>query len=177
MSRVLLSVLVLVFFVLCALAMRWGWRNRQRRQAAYLPAFPQPPAEFAAAATDATAADTAPGVLTGVYVGTTTAGDWLDRIVLGDVGHRSRVTVRLSDKGLLLDRVGESPLWIPVESIVAARTDRALAGTVVGMDGLLVVRWRLGDHELDSGVRGDDRDSYGAWLEAINAANNVRGGS
>lgn len=168
MSRLLLGLLVLVCFVLCVLAMRWGWRNRQRRQAAYLPAFPTPPAEVTAEF----AADAARPALTGVYVGTTTAGDWQDRIAVGDVGHRSRVTVRLSDKGLLLDRVGAQALWIPAESIVAARTDRALAGTVVGVDGLLVVRWRLGDHELDTGVRGDDRAGYGAWLEAINEAIN-----
>jgi hypothetical protein len=168
MTRFLLVLLVLAFFVLCAAAMRRGWRNRQRRQSAYLPAFPQPPAERPA--------DVDLPELTGVYVGSATAGNWQDRIAVGDVGHRSAVTVRLSDKGLLLDRVGASPLWIPVEAIVDARADRALAGKVMGIDGLFVVRWRLGDHELDSGVRGDDKDVYDTWIGAVRALAGARTG-
>ena len=47
--------------------------------------------------------------------------------------------------------------------------DRALAGKAMGTDGLLVFRWRLGEHEVESGVRGDDRDSYPEWISAVRA--------
>ncbi|MCP2261109.1 hypothetical protein LX15_004829 [Streptoalloteichus tenebrarius] len=161
MERLLLSLLVLAFFLLCAAGMWWGWRNRARRQAAVLPAFPAPP-------------DDLPGpelvpAATGVYVGTTTAGDWQDRVAVGDVGHRAAATLRLTGAGLLVERDGASPLWIPSGSLVAARTDRALAGKVMGPDGLLVVTWRLGDHLLDTGFRGDDKASYSEWVGAVRA--------
>lgn len=158
MTRLLLTVAVVAFFVLCLAGMRWGWRNRARRQAAYLPALPTPPDDLA---------DPLLPPLAGVYVGTTTAGDWQDRIVVGDLGHRAAAELALHPGGLLVDRTGASPLWIAAGSLVAARTDRALAGKAMGIDGLLVVRWRLGAHELDTGLRADDKDEYPAWIEAI----------
>ncbi|HWC82490.1 MAG TPA: transporter [Pseudonocardiaceae bacterium] len=167
MTRFLLVLAVLAFFVLCAAGMRWGWRNRQRRQSAYLPAFPPPPAEL----TEIELPE-----LTGVYVSTVTAGDWQDRIAVGDIGHRSAVAVRLAKEGVLLDRVGASPLWIPAAALVDARLDKGMAGKVMGIDGLLVIRWRLGEYELDSGVRGDDKDVYGDWLGAVRALAGVKTG-
>ena len=166
MTRFLLVLAVIAFFVLCAAAMRWGWRNRQRRQA-YLPGFPEVPADLTFRELPE---------LTGVYVSTVTAGDWQDRIAVGDIGHRSGVTVRLADTGLLLDRTGASPLWIPVGSIVDIRRDRGLAGKVMGIEGLLVVRWKLGEHQLDSGVRGDDKDVYEDWISAVRALAGVTTG-
>ncbi|HEX3789415.1 MAG TPA: transporter [Pseudonocardiaceae bacterium] len=161
MTRFFLVLLTLLFFVLCAAAMRWGWRNRVRRQLAYLPAFPQPPAELP---TDLLLAEAS-----GVYVGTTTAGVWQDRIAVGDIGHRAVATISLSEQGLLFDRVGASPLWIPASRLVEARTDRGLAGKAMGIEGLLVVRWRVDEHEFDSGLRGDDKDVYAEWIDAVNA--------
>ena len=52
---------------------------------------------------------------------------------------------------------------------MSARPDRALAGKVMGIEGLLVVRWQLGDQQIDSGLRGDDKTSYGAWVDAVSA--------
>ncbi|HEY3606459.1 MAG TPA: transporter [Pseudonocardiaceae bacterium] len=158
MSRLLLSLAVVAFFVLCAAGMRLGWRNRQRRQSR-LPELPAVPAD--------------PGTplmaeLTGVYVGTTTAGDWQDRIVVHGLGNRAATRVRLFNDGVLLDNAG-GPLWIPADDLVDARADRALAGKAMGVDGLLVFRWRLGEHVLDSGVRGDDRDGYHEWITAVAA--------
>jgi hypothetical protein len=68
---------------------------------------------------------------------------------------------------VLFDREGADPVWVPAESVVGARTDRAIAGKVMSRDGLLVVRWRLGEHELDTGFRGDDKDVYADWVEAL----------
>lgn len=152
MTRLLLCLLVVACFVLCAAAMRRGWRNRARRQS-YLPPLPEPPAS--------------PGPpllppVAGLYVGTTTAGDWQDRIVAGGIGARSRMQLSLYEEGLLVDRTG-------ARALLDARPGRAMAGTVLGVDGLLVVRWRLGEHELDTGLRADDRDHHPEWITAIRA--------
>jgi hypothetical protein len=176
MIRLLLVLAVVVVFALCVAGMWVGWRNRARRQAAILADFPQPPAWVTEAADGDGAGDdaTAPPrdllePMTGVYVGSTIAGDWQNRIAIGDIGFRAAARLRLSKQGLVIERTGASPLWIPAESLVSARRDRALAGKVMGIEGLFVVRWQLGDQRIDSGVRGDDKNSYGDWVDAVSA--------
>ena len=149
--------LVVALFALCAAGMWWGWRNRARRQS-YLPALPTPPAGLGEALLPP--AD-------GVYVSTTTAGDWQNRIVMGQFGFRAAARLSMHPEGLLIERTGASPLWIPVGALLGARTDRALAGKVMGIEGLLVVTWQLGDHRLDSGFLGDDKEDYGDWIDAV----------
>ncbi len=156
MTRVLLSLLVLAIFLLCLYGMWRGWQNRKRRQAD-LPEFPAPPAEPGATVLETT----------GVYVGTTLGGDWQDRVAVGDVGHRAEAVLRLTERGVLVEREGASPLWIPADRVEGARTARGLAGKVMTADGLLVVRWQLGDRVLDTGFRGDDKDVYEQWVLAL----------
>ncbi|MET0233467.1 MAG: transporter [Kibdelosporangium sp.] len=156
--RILLTLGIAVFFVLCVLAMWWGYRNRARRQDAVLPEFPRPPADLGTELLEPT---------TGVYISTTTSNSWQDRVAIGDIGFRAAATLHLTGDGLLLDREGADRVWIPADSVVSARTDRAIAGKVMARDGLLVVRWRLGEHELDTGFRGDDKDVYADWVEAL----------
>ncbi|GAA1349156.1 PH-like domain-containing protein [Saccharothrix algeriensis] len=157
MTRVLLSVLVLAVFALCVYGMWRGWRGRARRQAGSLPAFPRPPAEPGAAKLEAT----------GVYVGTTIGDDWQDRVAVGDIGHRAEAVLRLTDRGVLVERTGATALWIPLEDVVDARTARGLAGKVMTADGLLVLRWRLAGQTFDTGFRGDDKDVYEQWVRAL----------
>ncbi|WP_223840080.1 PH-like domain-containing protein [Saccharopolyspora pogona] len=149
------AVVALVFF-----GMWRGWGNRARRQAAELPDFPVSPAE--------------PGeellpAATGMYVGTTRATDWQDRIAVGDIGHRANGTAHLHASGLLLRRTGASDLWIPAGSIVDSRLDHKLANKVVPGAGLVVVTWRLGEQLLDTGFRGDDKTTQTEWVEAVRA--------
>lgn len=159
MTRLLLTILVVVFFVLCVTGMWWGWRNRARRQAAWLPELPAVPDSLPVAPLLPPAS--------GVYVGTTVAGDWQDRIAVGDIGFRAAAELRLYPEGLLVDRTGASPLWIPAGALRGARAERALAGKAMGIEGLLAVRWQVGEHQFDSGLRGDDKAAYPAWIEAV----------
>ena len=149
---VLAALVLLVFY-----GMRRGWLSRQRRQAA-LPAFPAVPDNLAE-----------PELLpaTGMYVGTTRAGDWQDRIAVGDIGHRANASARLYDSGVLLERDGASPLWIPRESVRDARVDHKLANKVVPGAGLLVVTWQLDDALLDTGFRADDKTIQAEWAQAL----------
>ena len=73
----------------------------------------------------------------------------------------------LHASGLLIDRAGSTPVFVPRSDLLGARLAPGLAGKVVGEGGLLVVRWRLGDAELDTGVRADDKTSYPQWVRMI----------
>ncbi|MCS7481449.1 transporter [Umezawaea endophytica] len=166
MTRVLLSLAVLAFFALCLYGMWHGWQRRARRQAAVLADFPAVPADTGAVLLETT----------GQYIGTTIGDNWQDRIAVGDIGHRAEAVLRLTDQGVRVERTGASELWIPAAAIESARTDRGLAGKVMTKDGLLVVRWRLGEQLVDTGFRGDDKDVYEEWLAALETSG-AKGGS
>lgn len=117
-----------------------GWRNRQARQSdlAPLPAAPQIDAE---------------GV-EGVYVATTTAGDWMDRIAVQELGVRSNADLAVSEAGLVFHRQGAADVFIPADRLTGVRTDRGIAGKVTAeASGLVVVTWNHDGHELDTGFR------------------------
>jgi hypothetical protein len=117
-----------------------GWRNRQQRQAdlAPLPAVPEGKVK---------------GV-EGVYVATTTAGDWMDRIAVHELGVRSTADLAVSAAGLIFHRQGAADVFIPVDHLTGVRTDRGIAGKVTAeASGLVVVTWTHDGHELDTGFR------------------------
>jgi hypothetical protein len=153
-------VLGCVLLFLLALAGMWaGWRNRADRQAD-LPPLPAVPAGLERLA------DLAPP-LTGLYVGSTAATRWQDRIVAHRLGERAAATARLNSAGVLIARQGSPDVFLPADSLIDARLEPALAGKVVGAGGLLVLRWRLGERLLDTGLRADDKTRYPAWLAAV----------
>jgi hypothetical protein len=157
MTRLELVLGCVVLFVLLVLGMRWGWRNRGRRQAG-LPALDPVPAELGP---DLVAP------LTGLYVGSTIATEWQNRIVAHGLGERADAVARLTGRGVVIERQGSTPIFIAGPALVDARLEPALAGKVVGRGGLLVLRWRLGEQLLDTGLRGDDRSVYPEWVRAI----------
>jgi hypothetical protein len=154
--------LVLAFLVLFALAvggLRLGWRNRANRQSE-LPTLADEPAEFGP--------DLLPP-LSGLYVGSTYSGQWQNRVVAHTLGERATAVLRLSSAGALVERQGSPSIFVPVADLLDARLEPALAGKVVGPGGLLVLRWQLGPADLDSGLRGDDKTAYPAWVSTVNA--------
>jgi hypothetical protein len=158
MIRTLLVLLCVAFLLLMLLGMRRGWRNRMARQSA-LPALPAPPAMLAPATLTAS----------GLYVGTTFAASWQDRVVHEGLGLRADTTASLHPDGVLLERQGAAPIFVPATAWIRARLAPGLAGKVTGDGGLLVLRWRLGDAELDTGFRADDKTAYPEWVRTINA--------
>lgn len=130
--------LVVVAFVLLTI----GWRNRLRRQSDVEP-LPEVPAELGA---PLAAAD-------GQYVASTTAGDWLDRIAVHHLGLRTNAGLSVHPEGALFDRAGAGPVFIPAGRLTGVRLESGMAGKFVEKDGLLVLSWRLGARELDTGFR------------------------
>ena len=157
MIRLLLVLVCLGVLVAALWGMRLGWRHRAARQRD-LESLPEPAAELGAPIIEAES---------GLYVGTTSARSWQDRIVVHGLGRRAAATATLFPVGLVIDRIGDSAICIPAASIIEGRVAPALAGKVVGRRGLLVVRWRLGDWVLDTGFRADDQRHYPDWLRVI----------
>ena len=107
----------------------------------------------------------ATAAIRGVYVGSTLAPEWNDRITAGDLGYRSKAALTRYPEGIMLERVRAKPIWIPQESITAVRTERGIAGKVAARNGILAIRWRLPSGvEIDTGFRASNRNEYEDWL-------------
>ncbi|MDX3692746.1 hypothetical protein PV726_20820 [Streptomyces europaeiscabiei] len=106
--------------------------------------------------------------MSGRYHGSTTAGQWLDRIVAHGLGTRSRVELTLTDAGLDVVRPGATDFFVPVEALREARLDKGIAGKVLTEGGLLVVTWEHGGKLLDSGFRSDRAAEHNEWVATLN---------
>lgn len=155
-ARIALIAIMAGLVALALWGMRRGWLNRGRRQAD-IPA----PAAGPPAGTELSDA------VEGLFAGTGTAGDWMDRIVVFDLGVRSRTAVSWGPEGIWFDRQGARDLFIPAGSVVAVRADRGVAGTVRSKDGMVVVTWRLGDRVLDTGFRADVTSAHATVLDGL----------
>ncbi len=155
--RALYTLATLGIVVLLYLLMLKGWRSRQRRQGD-LPPPPQAPAQRG---------DVLVGATPGLFVGTTFAGDWLDRVAVHDLAHRAAGWLVVATDGVHVEREGLPDLYLPYRDVSAATTGDGHAGKVVGKDGLLLVDWRLGDRLLTSAFRADDHDAHRRLAAAI----------
>jgi hypothetical protein len=162
---------LLIAFVIQLMVRRW--RKRARRQAELIGTLPPMPETVGSPIVAPTR---------GVYVGCTVVPSWHDRVAAGDLAHRSKAVLTRYPEGIMVQRSGASPIWIPQESITAIRTERGMVGKVVpaglgsrrARDGegsttshevILAIRWRLpSGTEIDLGFRGDDRTAYTEWL-------------
>ena len=157
MTRAILVAVCIALVLLTLFGMRRGWRNRMARQA-FLPELPAVPGELGAELLRSS----------GLYVGTSFASSWQDRVVHSGLGIRAEADAVLHPAGLVIERSGEAPVYLPAQSWRDARLAPGLTGKVMGEGGLLVVRWQLGEALLDTAFRADDKTSYPNWVAAIN---------
>jgi hypothetical protein len=129
-SLIMAALLVLLIAFLIRRMMQ-GWLHRAQRQVESIGRLPALPDTVGPAIIPATK---------GLYVGSTIADldalrgsgappSWLDRVVVGDLGFRSKATLTRYPEGIMMQRVGATPIWIPDESITAVRTERAPRST------------------------------------------------
>jgi hypothetical protein len=144
-ERLAWTALLLAAVAATYLLMWRGWRRRAARQAD-VPPLPAPPTDRGR--------DLVPPV-PGVYVSSTSAGDWLDRIAVRDLGVRSRATAHVTPAGVSFDRTGAADVFVPAAWLRGVRRERGMAGKFVQEGGLVVVTWELGDRLLDTGFRPD----------------------
>ena len=170
-SLIVAAVLAVLIAFLIRQMMR-GWLRRAQRQAQLIGALPPLPDTVGPALIPATK---------GLYVSSTLAPSWLDRIAVGDLGYRAKAVLTRYPEGIMLQRTGAGPIWIPDDAISAIRTEKGLAGKVIlggrsaatggkaeTHEGILAIRWRLpSGAEIDTGFRADDRREYTRWLEEV----------
>ncbi|MEU0404359.1 hypothetical protein ABZ318_29870 [Streptomyces sp. NPDC006197] len=154
------GLLLFVAFVYWLMRQGWKWRGSLQSD---LPALPTAP-ESAGEATL---------TLSGRYHGSTTAGQWLDRIVAHGLGTRSRAELTLTDAGIEVVRPGANDFFVPAAALRGARLDKGIAGKVLTEGGLLIITWEHGGKLLDSGFRSDRAAEHTAWVEALNSMNAV----
>ncbi|OEJ97089.1 PH-like domain-containing protein [Streptomyces thermolilacinus] len=150
---------LLLFIALAYWLMRQGWKWRGSVQSSTLPELPTAPDTPAEATL----------TMSGQYHGSTTAGQWLERIVAHGLGTRSRAELTLTDAGLAVVRPGATDFFIPADRLRGARLDKGIAGKVLTEGGLLVVTWAHGDQLIDSGFRSDRAAEHPAWVTALTA--------
>ncbi|MGW7552695.1 PH-like domain-containing protein [Streptomyces rimosus] len=147
---------LLLFVALLYWLMREGWKWRGTLQGD-LPELPTAPED----------AGEPRLTMTGRYHGSTTAGQWLDRVVARGLGTRSRAELTLTDAGVHVVRPGAEDFFVPAAALRGARLDKGIAGKVLPEGGLLVITWAHGDRELDSGFRSDQAAEHTAWVTAL----------
>ncbi|KWT63602.1 hypothetical protein ADL21_01915 [Streptomyces albus subsp. albus] len=147
---------LLLFVALLYWLMREGWKWRGTLQGD-LPELPTAPED----------AGEPRLTMTGRYHGSTTAGQWLDRVVARGLGTRSRAELTLTDAGVQVVRPGAQDFFVPAAALRGARLDKGIAGKVLPEGGLLVITWAHGDRELDSGFRSDRAAEHTAWVTAL----------
>jgi len=158
-ASLIMAALVAVLIAFFIRQMLRGWLHRARRQLEMIGALPALPDTVGPAIVPATK---------GLYVGSTIAPSWQDRIAVGDLGFRSKAVLTRYPEGIMLQRSGAGPIWIPDESITAIRTERGIAGKALTHDGILAIRWKLpSGTEIDTGFRGDDRRELANWVEEV----------
>lgn len=162
--RSLLVLLVLAAIVGLLLLMRLGWKRRGHRQSG-IPAPEAIPADIG----QPLGGGDRDGV-EGLYLGTVTAGDWLDRIVVHGLGVRSRARVRLGGRGVAIERSGAPDVWIPLGDITSVRADRGIAGRAYERDGVVIVTWSLGGRLVDTGFRAERAEAQAEVLSVLGAA-------
>ncbi len=97
MERTLWVLAFLALFLLCLWLMYRAWQGKARRQASSIGDLPAVPADLGAQLLEPT---------TGLYLGSTLAPSWIQRITVGDLGFRATAELTRFERGILLERDG-----------------------------------------------------------------------
>ena len=155
MERTLLTLLFVGLVLITFALMRRGWqRSAFRARAVIAPA----------ALLDA---PLVAGPWNGRFLGTTRAQRWLERVNAHTLGDRSTVQITVTAAGINVEREGALSFGIPTADVVGVRADSGIAGRAYETAGIIVVTFRLGQDELEFGVRFPSTSDHIAALAAM----------
>lgn len=138
MDRVIPVLLLAAVAVLCVVLMRRGWNARKDRQAD----VPAPPA-----------AEASDEGYDGQYIATTLADEPLERISVHGLGVRTGAGLDVQDDGVVFSLDGRDAFRIPAELIADVHLGSGMIGKFVEKDGIIIIRWWLGEYQVDTGFR------------------------
>lgn len=154
-QRLLLTVAVLGVTALAVWGMVRNWRKRAARQS-WVQLPPGPPEQFAVRAR-----------FEARYVASVSTGDWLDRIAAAGLGMPGRAQVLVGDAGVLIQRDGETALYLPGGLIEEVASARGMAQEVYERDGLVAITWRSGTRSVTTGLRMAGAQDHTALLAGV----------
>ena len=132
MDRTSSTLVTAGLLVLLLALMYLGWRARTRRQAG----VPQPaavPADIGRSL----------GEFEGFYVSTTVADEPLNRIAVRGLGFRSRATVTVAERGIVLSLAGTPDIFLPRSDLRGVTRATVTIDRVVERGGLVLVAWTI----------------------------------
>ena len=105
-----------------------------------------------------------------LYVATVFADRPLERVWAHGLGGRGRATIGLAGSYLVIERIGERSIAIPISSIQRLSRGGATIDRGVEKGGLVQILWNLGETDLLTSLRiiSKPEDSYNKLKEAIN---------
>ncbi|MFC0682343.1 hypothetical protein ACFFGH_31320 [Lysobacter korlensis] len=156
MDRTAAAALVLVILVVLLGLMWLGWRNLRRRSAG-IPAPLALPAESGAERYRTA----------GLHVATTHAGRPLDRVAVRGLAFRANADIRVTSGGVELRLAGGAECFVPAASVQGVERSSWTIDRAVERDGLVVLRWTLGETPVDTNLRVEDPAALAASLSTL----------
>lgn len=160
MDKNVSATIVIVILLLALALMVVSWRRRAKRQSGMNVLIPVPAdlgAELATAS--------------GLYLATTPAGDRLNRVAVGGLGFRARLTAIVTERGILLPFPGSADVFLPADALAAVGSASWTIDRGIEPAGLTVVTWTLGDTVVDSYFRFDEPAPFTAAVDRLLSAN------
>ena len=158
--RLVLVALMVLIIVGILLLMRRSWRSMRR--GARLGLF-NIPAPMVKAPQDFKPRE----VVEVLFLGTSVHGDWLSKVLVHDLGTRSRAVVSWDTQGIWIERAGASSLYIPRSSLAEVTLGSGIAGSVRAKDSVIIFVWELGEHRIATGVRADTAAGHAKLIELL----------
>ena len=154
------SMMIALALLLLGLAW-WGWHNRRRRfhhlEGALIRELPGSPPLLS---------------FDGLYVATTVADKPMDRIPVGPLSFRAKARFSLHPEGMVIGAQGEAPVLLDAKAGIQAGLATWTIDRVVEPEGLVMIRWNLGETEVDSYLRVTETNPN-AIVDAVNSMRGI----
>lgn len=157
MERTLLTLSVIATIALVFVLMRRGWMRAVASEAN----IAQPPSP--------STGQVMAGPWQGKYLGTTHADQWLGRIHVHGLGVQSQAIVTITQDALNVERTGAPSFSVPLTAVRGIRADSGIAGRAYETGGIIVITYRLGNIDVEFGVRFPSTETHIAALSALTA--------